>query len=280
MLGGFLKGALGGVSSPAGANANGTEGPGTFAPSTYGTVLGWYDFTDGTKVLNGSDVAAANNDVIKTIQDKSGSSRHGTQPTSGARPTFKTSIVNSLSVARFDNSNDFIQLDSSKAITNGITGFTAAVVYSCADIVTETNGFFEFQTGTAGRRLSLLTLTNGQYMQEARRLDASGGDARYGGSHTASTWYIAFAIWDFSAGTSKVYQNGNVAITSGTNDTSGTVSATDSLESPTIGSMGLYGSTLFNGDIAEVVFWNGAMSDGNRDSAETSLGSKYGITVT
>jgi hypothetical protein len=250
----------------------------SFNPNTYGTTLAWYNPRDNTKVLNGSLAAAADGEGVDTITDSSSYARNARQTTSGSRPIYETNIQNGKNVLRFDDSADFLSLPSSNAITNGITGITIVQVYSLTSTV-GTNGLFEFQTGSAGRRFSLAVLAGGQFEITCKREDGAGGGSRYGGTNTASTWYIVVTIWDVSAGTCKVYQNGSVSIASGAIDTAGTVSATSSVEAPTIGSYGLYGSTLFGGDMGDIVIWQGAMSDVNRDAMETALGAEWAITV-
>ena len=261
--------------------SGGVNAAAAFDPALYGTVLGWYDFSNNSKVLNGSLSPAADGDGIDTVTDSAASAKNARQTVSGSRPTYKTGIINSKNVARFNGSSGFLYLPSSRGITNNIGGFTAAIVYRLAT-TTGAKGLFEFQRGGGGtdRRIALDNLaTTGQFEQLGRRLDADSSASRYGGSAAASTNYIVVASWDFTNALSWVYQNGTAMLASGAFGTAGNTSATNSTEDPTIGSFGLYGSTLFNGDIGEVVFWDSALSTVNRDAVEVALGAKWGIPV-
>ena len=79
--------------------------PASFVPTDISGCALWLDGSDSAYVLNGSDAACADGDGVKTWQDRSGNLRHFTQATSGSRPTYKTSIINSKNVVRFSVSD-------------------------------------------------------------------------------------------------------------------------------------------------------------------------------
>jgi hypothetical protein len=81
----------------------------------------WHDFSDLSTLYQTGDTSTpvtADGQTIGYVLDKSGNNRHSSQATAGSRPLYKINIVGSLSVARFDGSDDWI--------TPGYTTGTAA----------------------------------------------------------------------------------------------------------------------------------------------------------
>lgn len=78
----------------------------TFVPTDISGMFGYYDFTDPASLYTDTGrttPVSVDGDSIAGVTDKSGATNHLTQTTAGARPTYKTNILNTtLSVARFD----------------------------------------------------------------------------------------------------------------------------------------------------------------------------------
>lgn len=256
---------------------------GTFDANTYGTVLGWWDFSDTTVTLEATADPAENADGIQIVTTKGSAPIGGNanQATAGDRPICTTGVQNGLQIARFDGTADFMQLANGKDTLKNLSAATFVCVYS-ADGTTTTRALFEFQDGSGGHRLKFYHEFNpNQWTIDTKHADADGGQNFYsgGGNLTAAaTWYIAVGTIDLSANTVKLWINGTQKINASSTG-SGNWSNTDSLENPVIGANSLYDSQLFDGDYGELIIYSGDIGDTNRDALETALGTKWNITV-
>ena len=82
--------------------ADGDVDGGEFDPTDVAGLVLWA----AARLIGG----ASNNDPIETWMDQSGEDNHLTQSSSGSRPLYKTSIINSLPALQFDGSNDHFTL--------------------------------------------------------------------------------------------------------------------------------------------------------------------------
>lgn len=91
------------VSGPAGTIANSAAAYTTFTPGA-----GWMpiDLAGLQQWVRADALSLSDGDPVSTWPDDSGNSRDFTQATSGARPTFRTNIVNGLPVVRSDGTTD------------------------------------------------------------------------------------------------------------------------------------------------------------------------------
>jgi hypothetical protein len=273
------------------------------APGGVGSGLQlWLDASDASTLYDattGGSLVAADGGVARW-EDKSGNARHMTQGTAGSRPTRKTAIQNSLAVLRFDG-GDSVSMPSSTATFNFLHDGDSTV-------------FVVFKAGTtANPETSYLVMANnisassidgktGFYLRWDDRTSANAdltdslvhvvsnnGSARFVGNakngFPANTFALATVRGDIANATtasrSQIRRNGGSAITLLTGDTNAgtalpTANASDNF---TIGdqSGSVKGSGL-NGDIAEIIMYDTALSDTDRAAVETYLLAKWGIT--
>ena len=226
----------------------------------------------------GGSLVAADGGVARW-QDKSGNGRHATQSTSANRPARKTAIQGGLDVLRFDGSNDsltisdFLELSTGQAITalvvikRGVTGSTHTIVSKFNQ-----QGSQYSEDGWAFRFLNTNTL-NVVYAQDGEYTNQTSSS-----SVSASTFSVlAFKATAGSLTTSTVlYQNG-IALAS---SNSGSVQSLDDTNyNVAIGRLPYDGNNFdfLNGDIAEIIIYNSALSNANRSLVESYLMSKWGI---
>lgn len=269
----------GGHSSPTVAGGGG----GAFNAATYGTVLAWYDMTDSSKVQDNVGATVGNGGAVDRVVDKSSNALDARQTSGAARPTVVTSSINGLQALDFNGSTQLLQLPSSTALYKNLTGITIVGVYN-GDDFTVAQSFLNIPnpTGIRVRVRHLGGSTDSQMTTRIQAQDAGTDDEFYKGSGIIvhDTWYIFITVIDFVGNTLKCWYNGTQAGTTVTDiHSSGNCSNTNSGDVPTIGSHDQFGAGVFNGQIAEVIIYNGALADGSRDPLETALGTKYSLTV-
>ena len=264
------------------------------APTEITGLQLWLDASDSATLFDatsGGSAVAADGGVARW-EDKSGNSRHATQGTSANRPARKTAIQGGLDVLRFDGSNDSLSIASSTA--------TFKFLHSADSTV-----FAVFKSGTTanpGQSYYALIYTN----------DSAGSTVGYGiGTYDASPSNDAiecsvtrgvsgtsvvgngidngfasntFALASFvtrptngtAANRSSYRRNGGAATTN--NTATGAVSTANSQADLTIGNVAASFSLFLNGDIAEIIIYDSALSDTDREAVENYLLAKWAIS--
>jgi hypothetical protein len=258
--------------------------PVTFVSPTQITGLQlWLDASDASTLFNattGGSLVAADGTVARW-EDKSGNARHATQGTAGSRPARKMAIQAGRDVLRFDGSDDWLTSADVVDLSSGTAMTCFCVVKRAA-------------TGSGHTIIAKYERTPNQASAEDgwlfRFLPSNALNAAFGqdGSYsqqttTSSATASAFSSLSFKATAGSlttltaIYQNG-VALAS---TSSGSVQALDNTTYPiTIGVQRYTGASydLFDGDIAEIIIYNSALSDTNRAVVESYLMSKWGIS--
>jgi hypothetical protein len=193
---------------------------------------------------------------VLTWSDESGSDHHAAQTQASRQPEFRTNVINSRPVVRFDGA-DSMSLSLSEASTE----HTFFFVIDLTALGGHHNFLFDSQ---AGRLV----------------LDAAKSDAPYYVRWRDSTWRdVAGSVagrqivaWVFSGTTGEVFRNG-VGLGSETyNPTSlGGITA--------LGSNYGGNQSRFAGDVAEVIYYNRALSPADRQQVEQYLSNRYAIPL-
>jgi hypothetical protein len=258
--------------------------PTTFVNPTSITGLQlWLDASDPSVLFDatsGGSLVAADGGVARW-EDKSGNARHATQVTAGSRPARKTAIQGGRDVLRFDGSDDWLTSADFADLSSGTAMTCFCVVKRAA-------------TGSGHTIIAKYERTPNQTSAEDgwlfRLISSNALNAAFGqdGSYSQQTTTSAVTASSFSSLSFKatagslttltaIYQNG-VALES---TSSGGVQTLDNTTYPiTIGVQRYNGVSydLFNGDIAEIIIYDSALSDTNRGLLESYLISKWAIT--
>lgn len=229
-----------------------------------------YDATSG-----GSLVAADGG--VARWEDKSGNGRHFTQSDSSKRPARKTSQQNSLDTLLFDGSNDSLIGSNFASGTGGLTIFS--VVKRNA-----TNAVHEIINKGVdnGGWLFRLTDTNVAQIGSYRDSTLANSTLRGTSSSVSATGYTVLAMVAGSGAfnTASIFRNGT-SLTMGAAIEAGTNGRTPSSGSdPVRIGVQVYAEVdyfNYNGNIAEVIVYDSALSDANREAVENYLLAKWGI---
>lgn len=231
------------------ANA-GSGGP--FSPDDIASLFRWYD---------ADSLGLSDNDPVSSWTDLSTNADHAVQATGSKQPVFKTGIVGGYPVVRFitDDVLEFSEIFDSSG-SNGTI-------------------FVVGKMRTSGATL-------GTFLSTRQSAVANGWGFR--GSSTSSTLYFHTS---FSPNITLTHtdqfnlleiKRSGLSITSYVNGSasgSGTISGftTSGYNKTSIGAENSGTSSFLDGDIAEIIIYNTALSDADRGNVETYLLNKYGI---
>lgn len=273
--------------------------PFIFAPSTITGLQLWLDASDDQTLYDattGGSLVAADGTVARW-EDKSGNGRHATQGTSANRPARKTAIQGGKDVLRFDGSNDSLSIPNSTATFKFLHSQNSTVFAVFKSGTTANPGHASYVVfGTASTTTDVVGVT----LYTSDNNPTSANDVLY--------WYVSRG----ALGTYPVFFDGNnyfpsnafgvISLLSKPQDgTSGnrfairlnggslnstnspggspqTVSTANSTNDLTIGRVPSGESNFLNGDIAEMMIYDSALSDTDREAVENYLLAKWGIS--
>jgi hypothetical protein len=224
-----------------------------FSPSDISGLVLWLD-ADAIEGLNDGD-------PVTTWEDQSGQGHDFAQPTASAKPTYQTNELNGKPIVRFDGTDDFLRRTDNDVGAFGTDPFSIFIV---------------IQTTDSTARILL------------KENEAGGGDGLYiyGDGNDYLYWNgttgIAIGASDSSFHLIAVTRSGTgagglvpyydaAAQTAGTE--SRTLSGTTTLYIGTTNDDPVY----LAGDIAEIIIYDSALSQANRESVEDYISNKYGI---
>ncbi|NBW22959.1 MAG: hypothetical protein EBR82_84940 [Caulobacteraceae bacterium] len=250
----------------------------------------WLDASDASTLYDSTSGGAlvAADGAVARWEDKSGNARHATQATSGNRPQRKVGVFRGLDCLRFDGSNDFLdstdfldltpgqQITIVAAVKSAVTGVTQAIVskYGKSNVT---------MSSTAdGWGLRLL---NSNKVDFFGTTDEGSGISMRVSDNTVSASVLTVLTVKAAAGSlsaATLYQNSSTIASSATASNAETLD--DTSYAVTVGALRYTFNAVnpylqfFNGDIAEIIVYNSALSDTDRNAVESYLMSKWGIT--
>jgi hypothetical protein len=237
-----------------------------FSPLSISGLVGWWDFSDATKLYTdaGTTLVSADADLIYQANDKSASAYHVSQATSGKRPAYKVNIRNGKSVGRFaGGTNDAANGDN---LTSGVASVAQPI----------TRFFVGFTSDTAS--LSRFAVSDGATNVAGPLIGVSGaGDQGMGaGSNRLSTvgsdtnWHVWAMLFNT---TSSTYRIDGGADTLANHLTIGTGAIT-------VYNIGSYTAQFYHwsGDIGEIIDYAAALSLTDINTIGNYLATKWGTT--
>lgn len=224
-----------------------TPAPPVFSPLDIAGCVLWLDAANGA--LNDLNAPASNGELVVVWQDQSGSGNDATQATVAQQPQWLATIVNGRPVLRFDAADDGLVTPLTLAVP-----CTVFVVYAFNGTLSETRRAVQ---GSNNWLLGPYALTHDFH---------DGGFA--GGPPVATGVFVAQAAWQDGA-QSLNWVNGNfVGNPIGGGAGPGLLS---------LGAVGTFAEPL-NGDVAEVIVYDSALSGGDMANVWAYLASKYGLS--
>jgi hypothetical protein len=256
-----------------------------FAPTDISGLSIWFDADDPRTLFSntsGTTRATTDGNSVALWVDKSGNGRNASQSTSGYQPLLKTSVLNNRNVIRFDGSDDYlssVDLDLdyitmfvvTKLNTQTDSGNMAAVcgksnqdpgrappynLFIYGNVGDATYNYKSSFVSSTEAYPASYPYTNSQSTQNDSVFKLHTG--RYDG--TTRSYYINGGFQSYTTAQSGVLYKDNELFYIGIDVYS-------------------FLNRCFNGDIAEIIVYNSALSTTNRLKVEQYLQSKWGIEL-
>jgi len=255
----------------------------TFTPASIANNILWLDGNDLTTLYQTSDCSttavSANNQPVGCWKDKSGNGFNATQATNAQRPTYTTNQINSKPVLNFVSGNS-ATLGVGTALGKP-ANFTSFVVFNTSDVTTQQAvmgssqngganitdwGFVGIAMGNAPAGAFMTTISDGTNTSIARSpaLLSNNTYAMIGQRYTAGQalvdTFVNGSAYTNTPWTGTAVSNGGTAYAFA------------------LGQCGAYASRFLNGNIAEVIIYNTALTNTQIEQVQAYLNTKYNFT--
>ncbi|GEM_PF-4150300 len=227
------------------------------APGDVTSNLGlWLKADAGTTIATG----------ISAWADQSGNGLSADQATADSQPTLNTNRVNGNPAVTFSTTGtaDFLNLGNVLNLSPGVDTWSAFFVYNMA--VGEEGTLLSKAGDAAANRQYQFGVFENEYFNYA------GGTFNNGATSTST------GNWALSSTVTSTTQA--LDYLAGTLDQTGGVGAATNSEDVLIGARSSGTGFPLDGDIAEIVFYSNNLGDTDRESVESYLAIKYGLTLT
>jgi hypothetical protein len=230
------------------------DGASAFSPPSLSGLQLW---------LHADALSLSDGDPVSSWTDSSGNGRHATQGTSGARPIYKTSILNGQPVVRFDGVDDYLFLGNlSAAFPSAATLFVVCTISGTGPGM---SGYSVYGTGDNDAWWWHASGDGYQGAFRATRAEAFPSGGTNSGTHL-------FTLQS-SASLYEMFHNGSSLGTYSAGYNAGTAHYIASLDV----SGGPRGDRYLKGDIAEIVIYSSVLTGTDRGLVETYLNAKYAV---
>ncbi len=251
---------------------SGLSGPssifgGAFIPSDIDGLILWLKadagvFEDSAKTTPATD----DGDVIGAWADQSGNGNDATQGTTANKPTLRLNVVNGLPVIRFDGTNDILTI----ALDLGLGAIdNLAIFFVVNPVDTASSKIVLGNQANAGNRQGLVIFHNAtENLTYETRFNAGNITSLVAGTVDIN-FVLGSALLD--SGTQELYRNGSLEGSGAQEDMAGHDA------SLFIGINRSGGGARYEGDMAEIILYNVALSNTQQVQVETYLNERYAI---
>jgi hypothetical protein len=218
----------------------------------------WLDANDSSTItLNGS--------TVSQWDDKSGNDYHVSQGTASNQPTLTSSVLNSKNVLRFDG-GDWLE----NLVATPVGGSTNRTIFIVANYTGSSIDYL-FYLGTASNSPSFGSVFG---ISQETAVRVSNGNRIWATSVGSDHMILTISLDGTNITDVSAWQNGTALTIS---STLGTQTINTSSRFYVGGPTATVGN-LLEGDIAEVIVYSSALSTSDRESVESYLSNKWGIT--
>lgn len=238
-------------------------------PSDISGLQLWLDASDATTLydatIGGSLVTA--DGAVKRWEDKSGNDRHATEATNG--PARKAAEQNGLDALLFDGVNDALTINYNIVGLNAITFFVVAKQAGTLDDSSMAIGNYGITSGTDGITC-YLGQSDSAFAVSGRPTSSSNSYTVAGSGSESLEFIVGTGI--FSNGSLFARTNGASLATASVS--AGNLVGESSLEIAHLSAFSIY----YKIQVAEILIYDSALSDADREAVENYLMTKWGIS--
>jgi len=242
------------------------------------------DDVSGLSLWLKADALSLNDgDPVTTWTDSSTNSNDATQATAAKKPTFKTNIVNSQPVVRFDGTDDELDITDSDELDGG-TDMIWFIVFKQSSLAM-TKGIITKWNHTVDTSWAIDTgdSNSDEIKSFIAASSTSGGNVpreTSDGNFDATNFALLEVVFDGDeADDDKLIMLKNGTVLADNNTTMASISSMVSGGFKV--SVGYFASLgrWISADIAEIIQYKADVSNADRASLRTYAGDKYGITI-
>lgn len=235
--------------------------------------LGPADVTGLVLWYKPESLSGANGTAISTWTDSSANGWDMTNAVAGKQPYITNNVANGYAAAYFDGTDFLFAEGGALASWNNVSGATLIAVLKTNSVA---GAVLFVSRNSLGSSRFYIYASSGKPTLGGRRLDTDSFQT-LGSTDVYSSGFLSHEGWvDYSNSDASVYTNGTLAASTSTFQTSGNTSATDSLNI-SMGGINTTPSEPFTGWITEAIFYNRAISSGDRAIITAYLEAKYGL---
>jgi len=238
-----------------------------FSPADISGLQLWLDATTGLydATSGGSEVTADGASVARW-EDQSGNGYHVTQGTANDQPVLKTSQQNSLNIVRFDGVNDFLFGSTNFPIT-GSSNRTVFTVFKRVDGAARYIASWGLATS-----VGVFSGYSSEYY-----LRFSSTIKGYTNQGANGQWTLWSVVGDGSTlnDYNSYFDDGGIATSNTSSNTGATINTTAT--ALYIGRASFFRLAYQDGDMAEVLIYDSALSDADREAVRDYLNAKWAI---
>lgn len=261
-------------------------GAAPFNPANYGTVAVWLDCSNSTYCLDSGGSAAAPDEAVQTLTDRSGNSRSGLQTTGARQGLWRSSVKNSLgAIDVTQSSSNWYQIQNGLGLARNIPGMTLAYALSPDDIsqfFCTISVFTENSSWDPRIRVRLIDQdgTNYRFSFSGVRSDSDTLTTVTPATNFAkNTWHILVVIIDYANALLSMYVDGTAIYSPTAFLTAGNTDNTDSQIGPPLCIQDPGLNFAYDGYLGEYIIYQSALDATNRANLTAALGAKWAITV-
>ena len=216
-----------------------------------------------------------NNDPVTSWPDQSGNGLNFSSLGTDATPVFRNDgLSGSAFVVRFDGTERYLKLDDDDQLDNDLSELTVVVVARHALLDNAPRGLLSKRVSSGPQESYSLFTHNGRRLNFDVR-NTNGNRLSASTQLTANTAYIHTLKFDGTRQFAYLLSNSD-----GSRNVNGSGTVNNSTADLILGALNENYGTYFDGDIAEIIMFDQALTDTDRLIVENYLSQKYGIAIT